>query len=994
MSIHKSQDMRKLFVLCAALLAATVLSCNRELPSVPVIGVELSPESLEIEVGAQAVLSANVLPKDAGNREVAFSSSRETVATVSPDGIVEALSAGTAIITVTTSEGNFKAHCSVTVLENIGTGTGTAGNISCRNAAISGKVKLPGAESSGISFGIQYSTALDFREGETVCLEAGSCDAENNFTVHTGVLEPETTYYYRSFVTNRGETLTGEIKSFKTLPVSSMIQTLDPSALTFSECELNASLILTDCIYKELEYGFELSRDGEFAYAKVSDNLADGHFSQSAALEAEHEYTCLAYVKLDGRTYKAEAKSFTAPSKPVSGVALSPESVEIKIGSKAVLVATVSPQDAGNKAVVFSSDNESVATVSQEGEITAVSAGTATVAVTTVDGNFKAYCSVKVLESMKVSTGAVSNISCRNAMISGAAERPDTEAYEFSFGIMYSTDADFREGSTVRVAAESADADNGFTIVSGVLEPETTYYYRSYMSDGSETVLGETGTFKTLDVSSLIKTVEPEIRNLKSYLLKGEFNLTDCVYETEEKGFEYTGNGSTYTLKPDDYSDKGMSGLIKYYANTSPGQEYSYRAFVKLDGRTYWGERVKYTVPEIQATVTAYVDDTYFISSIIKGKVDIVSEGSFNLSVILYYSTTENTLEGLKAKGIKAESPLSSFAMELRPLASDTKYYYAVVAKVDDAEFNTAVQTFTTQKITGTVTAESSEVSFYSARISGKTAATSPGLTVPKSAVLYYSSTASTLSALKSSGKATALTLDSSGNYSLDLSIDQDTKYYYTVVMKAYDKEFDSGVKSFTTKQFLVDLGLSVNWASFNLGASVPEGYGGYYMWGGTQDVSDLSINLSWETCPFHEGNSDPKSGWTKYNVNGVPSLTLLPEHDAVHRALGGNWHIPTSAEWNELKSNCTFTETSINGVSGYKVQSKVEGYKDKWIFLPKAGRRSGNILDDKGIECVYWSSNYNKTYPRTAYSYSLPTSGEAGSSRYFGMPLRPVISK
>ncbi len=980
--------------LLACVLAASLFSCTRELPTVPVTGVELSHESLEIEVGEQEVVAATVLPQNASNRAVVFSSSRESVATVSQDGIVEGVSAGSAIITITTEEGNFKAHCSVTVLENINAGTGTVSNISCRNAVISGTAKLPKEGSEGLSFGIMYSANLEFPEASTVRIAAESTDADNNFSIVTETLEPETTYYYRGFVSEGGETVLGEAKSFKTLPLSSMIQTLDPSELTFNGCELNASLILTDCIYKELEYGFELSIDGKFAYAKASDNLAEGQFSQAAVLEAEHEYSCLAYVKLDGRTYKAEAKSFTAPSKPVSGVAVSPESVEIKIGSKAVLAATVSPQDAGNKAVVFSSDNESVATVSQEGEITGVSAGTATVAVTTVDGNFKAYCSVKVLESMKVSTGAVSNISCRNAMISGAAERPDTEAYEFSFGIMYSTDADFREGSTVRVAAESADADNGFTIVSGVLEPETTYYYRSYMSDGSETVLGETGTFKTLDVSSLIKTVEPEIRNLKSTLLKGEFNLTDCVYETEEKGFEYTADGSTYTLNADDYSDKGMSGLIKYYANTSPGQEYSYRAFVKLDGRTYWGERVKYTVPEIQATVTAYVDDTYFICSIIKGRVDIISEGSFNLSVILYYSTTENTLEGLKAKGIKAESPLSSFAMELRPLASDTKYYYAVVAKVDDAEFNTAVQTFTTQKITGKVTAESSELSFYSARISGNTAATSPGLTVPKSAVLYYSSTASTLSALKSSGRATALTLDSSGNYSLDLSIDQDTKYYYTVVMTAYDKEFDSGVKSFTTKQFLVDLGLSVNWASFNLGASVPEGYGGYYMWGGTQDVSDLSINLSWETCPFHEGNSDPASGWTKYNKNGVPSLTLLPEHDAVHRALGGNWHIPTSAEWNELKSNCTFTETSINGVSGYKVQSNVEGYKDKWIFLPKAGRRSGNKLSDKGSECVYWSSNYNQTYPRTAYSYSLPTSGEAGSSRYFGMPLRPVISK
>ncbi|MGM9788919.1 MAG: Ig-like domain-containing protein [Candidatus Cryptobacteroides sp.] len=983
--------MKKFASLCAVVLATSMISCSREASEVKVTGIELSPETLEIEIGEQSVVSATVLPQDAGNKDVVFSS-KESVATVSQDGIVEGISAGTAIVTATTSEGNFKAHCIVTVLENISAGTGAASNISCRNAVISGTAKLPKAESAGLSFGILYSTTLDFKEAATVRLEAESCDAENNFSVTTGVLEPETTYYYRSFVKNGGETATGEIKSFETLPASSMIQTLDPSKLTSKECELNASLILKDCIYKELEYGFELSRDGEFAYAKASDNLADGQFSQAASLEAEHEYSYLAYVKLDGRTYKAGAKSFTAPATPVSGVEVSPESVEIKIGGKAALSAVVSPENAGNKAVEFSSDNESVATVSKDGEVKGVSAGTATVTVTTVDGNFKAYCNVKVLESMKVATGSATNISCRNARLAGTAKYPDTQAFEFSFGIMYSTNSDFREESTVRIAAESGAADNSFTIVSGVLEPETTYYYRSYMSDGSETVLGETRSFKTLPASSLIKTLEPEINNPKSSVWKGEFDLTDCVYEKVEKGFGFTMDGSTDTTEAD-YSDNGLNGSIKEYISTVPGNKYSYRAFVKLDGRTYWGETVTYTAPAIQATVTANVDDTYFISSIIKGKVDIVSEGSYKLSVILYYSTTENTLEGLKAKGIKVESAITPFAMELRPLASDTKYYYAVVAKVDDAEFNTAVQTFTTQKITGKVTAESSEVSFYSARISGNTAATSPGLSVSKSAVLYYSSTASTLTALKSSGTAKTLTLDTNGNYSIDLSIDQDTKYYYTVVMTAYDKEFNSGIKTFTTKQFLVDLGLSVKWASFNLGASSPEGYGGYYMWGGTKDVSDLSYNLSWETCPFHEGKTDPASGWTKYNVNGVPSLTLLPEHDAAHVALGGNWRIATADEWCELKDNCTWTETTLNGVSGYKVQSKVSGYTDKWIFLPKAGRRSGTKLTDTGIDGVYWTSNYIQTSPRNANLFGLP-SNVAGAYRYNGLPIRPVISK
>ncbi len=984
--------------LLACVLAASLFSCTRELPTVPVTGVELSPESLEIEVGEQAVVTATVLPQNASNRAVVFSSSRESVATVSQDGIVEGVSAGSAIITITTEEGNFKAHCSVTVLEDINAGTGTVSNISCRNAVISGTAKLPKEGSEGLSFGIMYSANLEFPEASTVRIAAESTDADNNFSIVTETLEPETTYYYRGFVSEGGETVLGEVKSFKTLPLSSMIQTLDPSELTFNGCKLNASLILTDCIYKELEYGFELSIDGKFAYAKASDNLAEGQFSQAAVLEAEHEYSCLAYVKLDGRTYKAEAKSFKAPATPVSGVSVSPESVKIKIGGKSALSVVVSPQNAGNKAVVFSSDNESVATVSTEGEITGVSAGTATVTVTTVDGNFKAHCSVTVLENINAGTGTVSNISCCNAVISGTAKLPEGPE-GLSFGIMYSANMEFPEASTVRIAAESVNESNNFSVVTETLEPETTYYYRGFVSEGGETVLGEVKSFKTLAVSSLVKTLEPVIQNTKSSLLKGEFDLTDCVYKIVEKGFEFTQNGIKLTLNATDYSDKGINGLIKYYASTFPGQEHSYRAYVKLDGRTYWGETVKLTAPAIQASVILDDMDSEsqtYCNAFVTGRVSIADINLYDISCTLYYSSTATTLNALRSSGTAFPLERPVFAVYLEDLPSATTYHYAVVAKVDDAEFVSEVKSFATKPITGSVTAGASGISFDSATVSGNASADSPSIiTLPRSAVLYYSSTASTVNALKSSGTAKTLTLNSEGNYTVSLlSLNQNTKYYYTVVLTAYDKEFNSGVKSFTTKQLLVDLGLSVNWASFNLGASAPEGYGGYYMWGGTKDVSDTNINLAWDTCPFHEGNTDPGSGWLKYNVNGVPSTTLLPEHDAAHVALGGNWRIPTIGEWEELRKNCTWTDTSLNGVAGYKVQSNISGYTDNWIFLPKAGKRDGTTLSGKGSDGIYWSSNYNQKSPKQACSYYLSGTYIGYTYRYIGLPIRPVISK
>ena len=111
-----------------------------------------------------------------------------------------------------------------------------------------------------------------------------------------------------------------------------------------------------------------------------------------------------------------------------------------------------------------------------------------------------------------------------------------------------------------------------------------------------------------------------------------------------------------------------------------------------------------------------------------------------------------------------------------------------------------------------------------------------------------------------------------------------------------------------------VDLGLSVKWASFNLGATKPEDVGYYYQYAGTRDVSDTSINLQWSNCPHHIGSYD--TGWTKYCPLDRPSYwsgkgspdnktVLEPEDDAAYVVLGGKWRIPTIEEFKELIENC-----------------------------------------------------------------------------------------
>ena len=196
-----------------------------------------------------------------------------------------------------------------------------------------------------------------------------------------------------------------------------------------------------------------------------------------------------------------------------------------------------------------------------------------------------------------------------------------------------------------------------------------------------------------------------------------------------------------------------------------------------------------------------------------------------------------------------------------------------------------------------------------------------------------------------------------------------------------------------------VDLGLSVYWASCNLGASKPTEYGGYYQWAGTKDVSDTGIYLDWSYCPYHTG-SDESSGWTKYNTKSsygtVDNKTVLEAmDDAATVALGGKWRIPTDEEWTELRNtdNCSWTWTTIDGVNGYKVQSKKSGYTDNWIFLPAAGSRRGTDLSLVGSGGYYWSSSLNTGGPNLAW-YVYFYSDNVSRYRYNrcnGQSVRPV---
>ncbi len=212
-----------------------------------------------------------------------------------------------------------------------------------------------------------------------------------------------------------------------------------------------------------------------------------------------------------------------------------------------------------------------------------------------------------------------------------------------------------------------------------------------------------------------------------------------------------------------------------------------------------------------------------------------------------------------------------------------------------------------------------------------------------------------------------------------------------------------------------VDMGMEVQWASCNLGASNPMEYGDYYAWGETAPYytdghSQDSYCFSWRDgktggytwdsyswCGVY--NSDPEGDTvtlTKYNSDvsyGAvdDKYVLEAEDDAAQVKLGGNWRIPRYEEWEYLYSCSTWRWITLNGINGYLVTSTINGNS---IFLPAAGWRCSISLVDVGSIGLYWSSDLNTMMPDAALGVYLVSSSVdvcSGSTRYYGNPIRPV---
>ncbi len=192
-----------------------------------------------------------------------------------------------------------------------------------------------------------------------------------------------------------------------------------------------------------------------------------------------------------------------------------------------------------------------------------------------------------------------------------------------------------------------------------------------------------------------------------------------------------------------------------------------------------------------------------------------------------------------------------------------------------------------------------------------------------------------------------------------------------------------------------IDLGLpsGTKWATCNVGADTPEGYGDYFAWGETTTKE----TYNWSTYRYSNGGEGYNEltkycNNAEYGYNGFTDAltTLEVADDAAAVNWGSGWRMPTRNEMNELFNNCTHEWVTQNGVNG----RKFTGSNGNSIFIPATGRRLDGSLDFDGFYGDYWSSSLYDSSPDLTWGLDFDLYGNYnvyGIDRSYGFPVRPV---
>ena len=635
---------------------------------------------------------------------------------------------------------------------------------------------------------------------------------------------------------------------------------------------------------------------------------------------------CSSSLQSDGDKFtemKSHAKAFIETLAGVmdevhlaSGITLSQHTLTVNAGTTAQLVATVSPSNASNKSVTWTSSNNSVATVDYNGVVTAISAGTCTITATARDGSgVSASCAVTV---PKLVSGITLNQSTLNMNVGSTAQLITTVSPSDATNKSVTWSSNNTSVATVNA--------NG--LVSAVATGTCTI--QATAQDGS----GKSGSC-AVTVTQLVTSITLNYNSLNINAgAQAQLIATPYPSTASNSSVVWTSsNTGVATVNANGLVTAVSAGTCVIAATAQDGSGVSASCAV--------------TVPKLVSGIT------------LNNSTLTMNNGTTSQLTATVTPADATNTSVLWASSNTAVATVSNAGLVTAVSAGSC----SITATAKDGSGVSASCTVTVKQLVTGITLSQSTLKVKTGATAQLTATVSP--TNASNSSVSWASSNTSVAKVSNSGLITAV---ADGTSVITVTANDGSGKSASCTVTVWTDRSGS-----IDGHDYVDLGLPSGtlWATCNVGATSPEGYGNYYAWGETKTKSDYSSST--------------------YTYSSNP--TELPTSvDAAYVNWGSNWRMPSLAQFQELinSSYTTTTWTTLNGYYGRRITSKLNGNS---IFLPAAGYRNGSSLYYGGSYGNYWSRTLYTS--NTSYAYSLDFSSSYvitnDYNRYYGQSVRPV---
>ena len=349
---------------------------NSDIKTVAVESVSLDKTEAVLKEKETVKLNATVLPENADNKNVHFTSDNDAVATVDDNGLVTALSSGEAVITVITEDGKKTAQCKITVEKEI---------IQLKTITIT---NAPAELEKGaqVQLGIKY---IPDNTTQSKSVEWKTSDASVAVVSSTGLVTAKKAGTVTITAVSKADSSIQSKVTIKVLSHITDVTVTGPSGTLYTDTKYKFTAKITP----------DDTTDNKTVIWSVSDsNIAQIAKDGTLSFKKAGTVDVIATVKATSSNTVIKKLTVTGVKRVinVSSVALDKTTVNIKKGETVKLNATIAPADADNKEVTYTSSNSAVAKVDNTGLVTALSSGEAVITVTTKDGSKTASCKVTV----------------------------------------------------------------------------------------------------------------------------------------------------------------------------------------------------------------------------------------------------------------------------------------------------------------------------------------------------------------------------------------------------------------------------------------------------------------------------------------------------------------------------------------------------------------------------------------------------------------------